>query len=160
MITSTYILLTTSTNSILIFLFILFLIDSCRAVHRCVRAMLDVDGGVGTSVNSVAADGTEGVLSSVLYWRLYRFSSYLAFADIKIFLKMIINRSFCGGPMEAERFKIKQSAADVVSPKQETAGHCWRRPRLQAAVPGPAGRAVGEQTVFFEGEFGRVSGNE
>lgn len=83
MITSTYILLTTSTNSILIFLFILFLIDSCRAVHRCVRAMLDVDGGVGTSVNSVAADGTEGVLSSVLYWRLYRFSSYLAFADIK-----------------------------------------------------------------------------
>lgn len=70
-------------NSILIFLFILFLIDSCRAVHRCVRAMLDVDGGVGTSVNSVAADGTEGVLSSVLYWRLYRFSSYLAFADIK-----------------------------------------------------------------------------
>lgn len=52
--------------------------------------------------------------------------------------------------MEAERFKIKQSAADVVSPKQETAGHCWRWPRLQAA----------EQTVFFEGEFGRVSGNE
>lgn len=62
--------------------------------------------------------------------------------------------------MEVERFEIKQSAADVVSPKQETAGHCWRWPRLQAAVPGPAGRAVGEQTVFFEGEFGRVSGNE